>query len=154
MAKPIFSQEDLDAWFMRLNDDTFPLSSKKGIMPLLAPKYVAGNAEERTTVFSFQVQDWQLNPEKSLHGGMITTFMDMAFGITCHYFSQKEMVTTVSQMTTYLKPILPNDTVYCHTRITSLGRTIVNMVGEIRTERDDILAATATTSFMVLRPRD
>ena len=151
-AKPVFLQEDMLDWFSQLNDNTFPLSNDGGIMTLLAPKFIGGSAEERIACFSFPVQNWQLNPENTLHGGILATYLDTAFGITCHYFAQKEMVCTINMQTTFLKPLFEGNNTLCTIKINSLGKNIVTMSAEARREHDDVLAATATATFMIIHP--
>ena len=143
------NQEDMTAWFLKLNAPDF-FMKKNGVLPLLDPKFKACHFEEKELTLSFQVKDWELNPEGGLHGGIIVTGFDMSFGLLCHYFEKPNMVCTINLSTTFLKPILPKDTVHYQVRIISYGKTMVSMTGEARLERDNILAATATTTFMVL----
>lgn len=149
LTEEISSQENMEAWFSQLSDPAFPL--KKGtILEQLKPDFVCCNFAQRTAEFVFRVQDWQLNPEGGLHGGIIVTQFDAAFGLTAHYFAKQHMLSTITINTTFLKPIRQDDVIQYKVKVTSLGNTIYNMTAEAWLKRDNILAATASTSFMKL----
>lgn len=142
-------QKDMTAWFSQMNTSDFYMTNV-GVLKLLNPAFTGCNFEKKELVLSFKVRDWELNPEGGLHGGIIVTGFDTTFGLLCHYFAKPNMVCTVNISTTFLQPILPSDIVEYHARIISHGKTVVSMVGEARLKRHNILAATATTTFMVL----
>lgn len=121
-----------------------------GVIPLMKPEFVDCNYEEKTFTLAFQVEEWELNPEMSMHGGLITTAFDTTFGLMTHYFAQNHFVSTVTIAVTFLKPILLHDKLHITVKATSKGRTLVSLTGEGYLERDNILAATSTATFMIL----
>ena len=139
----------MEAWLGQLSNPAFSMV-KHTILRELKPRLVACNFAERTAEFAFDVMDWQLNPEGGLHGGILVTGFDVSFGLLTHYFAKQHMVSTVQVSTNFLKPIGPKDTIHYKVKINSLGRRIVSLTGEAWLERDDILAATASTTFMKL----
>ncbi|WP_304508818.1 PaaI family thioesterase [Anaerotignum sp.] len=143
------NQGDMEAWFTKINAPDFYMR-EKGVLNLLDPKFKECNFEKKELVLSFEVKDWELNPEGGLHGGIIVTGFDMTFGLLCHYFEKPNMVCTVNLSTTYIQPVLPDDTVEYHARIISQGKNMISLVGEARLTREHILAATATTTYMIL----
>lgn len=145
----ISSQENMQSWLSQLNNPNFPISNE-GVLALLKPRFISCDFAEKTACFAFDVREWELNPEGGLHGGIIVTGFDVSFGLLCHYFAKQHMVSTVNITTTFLKPIRPDDTVNYHVKITSLGRTLISLTAEARLDRDNILAATATSTFMIL----
>lgn len=149
LTDEISSQENMAGWLSQLSHPDFPIANE-GVLALLKPRFVSCNFAEKTACFAFDVQEWELNPEGGLHGGIIVTGFDVSFGLLCHYFAKQHMVSTVNLTTTFLKPIRPDDTVQYHVKITSLGRTLVSMTAEARLVRENILAATATATFMIL----
>lgn len=143
------SQKNMEAWFSKISaPDSF--LKKKGVLPLLNPTFKDCGFEKKELTLAFKVMDWELNPEGGLHGGMIISGFDITFGLLCHYFSQPNMVCTVNLSTTFIQPVLPSDTVEYHARIISQGKNVVAMTGEARLKRGNILAATASTTFMIL----
>lgn len=149
LTEEISSQENMEAWFSQLSKPDFPLA-KGTILEQIKPVFVCCDFAERSAEFCFTVQDWQLNPEGGLHGGMIMTQFDACFGLTAHYYAKQHMITTITTNTNFLKPIRPDDVIHYKVKVTSLGKTIYNMTAEAWLERDNILAATASTSFMKL----
>lgn len=143
------SQEDMEAWLGQLSDPNFSMV-KNTILSQLKPRLVTCDFQEKTAEFAFDVMDWQLNPEGGLHGGILVTGFDVSFGLLTHYFAKQHMVSTVQIGTNFLKPVGSNDTVHFQVKITSLGRRIVSLTGEAWLERDHILAATSSATFMKL----
>ena len=43
----------------------------------LAPRFESCSAEERCLSISFSVHEWMLNPNGTLHGGILTTAVDI-----------------------------------------------------------------------------
>ena len=149
LSEETSSQENMEAWLSQLSDPEFPLL-KDSVLKLLKPRLGACNFEEKSAEFAFTVEDWQLNPEKGLHGGIMATNFDVSFGLLSHYFAKQHMVSTVTIHTTFLKPVMPNDVIHYKVQMSHLGRTIHSMTAEAWLERDNILAATASASYMKL----
>lgn len=145
----VSSQENMQGWISQLSDPEFPIA-KAGLLSLLKPRFISCSFEQKMLEIALDVKEWELNPEGGLHGGIIVTGFDVSFGLLCHYFAKQRMVSTVNITTTFLKPIRSDDTVHYRAHVTSLGRTLVSMTAEARLERDDILAATGTATFMIL----
>lgn len=143
------SQEEMLAWLKQLENPEFGLV-KDSVLQLLQPKVVSCDYENRTAEFAFAVQEWQLNPEKGLHGGILVTGFDVSFGLLCHYYAKQHMVSTITIDTTFLKPIQPTDVIHFKVKMTHKGRTVYHLTGEAWLERDNILAATSTSAFMRL----
>ncbi len=143
------NQGDMEDWFSRINAPDFYMRTF-GVLNLLDPQFKECSFAKKELVLSFEVKDWELNPEGGLHGGIIVTGFDMTFGLLCHYFEKPNMVCTVNLSTTFIQPVLPDDTVEYHAYIISHGKNVVSMRGEARLKRENILAATATTTFMIL----
>ncbi|MBM6830076.1 PaaI family thioesterase [Anaerotignum lactatifermentans] len=143
------SQEEMLAWLKQLENPEFGLI-KDSVLQLLQPKVISCDYENRTAEFAFAVQEWQLNPEKGLHGGIIVTGFDVSFGLLCHYYAKQHMISTISIDTTFLKPVMETDTIHYKVRINRMGHTIYHLTAEARLERDDILAAVSNATFMKL----
>jgi uncharacterized protein (TIGR00369 family) len=149
ISNQILNQGDMETWFSQINVPDFYMP-KMGVLHLLEPRLKECSYEKKELVLSFEVKDWELNPEGGLHGGIIVTGFDMTFGLLCHYFEKPNMVCTVNLSTTFIQPVLPGDTVEYHAYIISHRKNIISMRGEARLKRENILAATATSTFMIL----
>ena len=151
LKEEISSQENMEQWLSQLTHPDNPISNN-GVLEHLKPRFVSCDFENKEAVLAFEALEWELNPGGSLHGGIIVTCFDVAFGLTCHYYAKQHMITTVNLTTTFLKPVLLGDVVEYRIRITNLGRTLISMVAEGWVHRNgkDILIGTATSTFMKL----
>lgn len=145
----ISSQENMEMWLSQLGQAGNRIS-EHGLVEQMRPRFISCDFEKREACIAFDVYDWELNPGGSLHGGITVTGFDMSCGLLCHYYAKQHAITTVNLTTTFLKPILPGDTIYYHAKITSLGRTLMSVTAEARLARGNILAATASVTFMKL----
>ncbi len=144
------NQESMEAWIQRSLAPDAELY-RDGLIPMLKPQFVSCDFADRKLVLAYDVEEWEMNPQNAMHGGITVAAIDTAFGVLCHYFAQKNMVTTVTISTTYLKPILLHDRIFVSVHATSIGKNLISMVADVHTQRDNILVTTANTTFMVLR---
>ncbi len=123
-----------------------------GVIPEMDPRFVSCDFEKGTAEFAYDVHEWELNPEDILHGGMTSTALDTSMGIVAHYYTHlvAPTVVTVTMNVTFLKPIQLRDTFHIKCQLDSVGRTMATVKAEVRLERDDILAAIATATFMAV----
>lgn len=149
LSKETESQKNMEEWFVKILMPDSVLYGE-GIIPKMHPEYISCSLQGKWAEFAFKIQDWQLNPGKNLHGGVIATQFDTSFGILVRYFAKQNLVTTVQLAINYLKPILPKDKVHYRVKANSRGKTLVSLTGEAYLERENILAATATATFMIL----
>ena len=127
------------------------INSQKKFISMLKPAFGNCNIETKELTLKFHVDEWMLNPQNALHGGITTAIFDTTFGYLAHYFSENRFVTTITLTTNYLKPIWLNDDIEVTGRIVSLGKNIVNLIGEIKIPERNVVAGTATASFMILQ---
>ena len=143
------TQEDMEDWFQRyLRPDAYIF--KKGIIASMHPQFVKCNYSKKTVTFAFEVMEWQLNPEGILHGGMLMTAFDTAFGLLCHYYSKQNVINTIELGTTFLKPVPAGCTYHITVSATHVGKTLTSMTAEAYLPEKDFLLATASSSFMRL----
>lgn len=123
-----------------------------GVIPRMDPRFVSCDFEKGTVCFAYDVQQWELNPEDVIHGGMISTALDTSMGMLSHYYTHLSAptVVTVTMNVSFLKPIVLGDTFYVHCQLDSLGRTLATVKAEVRLKRDDVLACIATATFMAV----
>ena len=57
---------------------------------------------------AYRAQEWELNPENIMHGGIISTALDTSMGFLAHYYTHLSAptVVTVTMNVTFLKPVL------------------------------------------------
>lgn len=147
---PTYTQEAMEAWFHQVTSPGSRLLSH-GVVPKIEPKFVSCSLEEKSVTLSFDVLEWELNPQNAIYGGIIATAFDTALGLLCHYFTKPQVVITVSLNTTYHKPMFLGDTYYIKAKMDFQGRSLCNITGEAWSKKDSAITASATSVFKALR---
>ena len=145
------TQQDMEIWLQKcLETDSYIL--KQGIIKQMNPSFVTCSYEQKTLTIQFVVQDWQLNPQGILHGGILVTAFDTAFGLLCHYYAKQNMINTIEINTTFLKPVPGNCKYNITVKANHVGKTITSMTAQALSETN-VLLATASSSFIRLADR-
>ena len=148
---PGLSQEDMETFFQNA---MLPGSELKhhGVIPQMDPVFVTCDFVKGTIDMAYHAQEWELNPENIMHGGIISTALDTSMGLLAHYYTHLSAPTvdTVTMNVAFLKPVLAGDIFHIQCQRDSLGRTLATVKAEVRLERDDILAGIATATFMAV----
>ena len=126
---------------------------KSGVIEMMQPKYIGCNYEAKEISVMFHVEEWELNPQGSMHGGLVSTAFDTTYGILTHYLAKDYFITTVDLSTRYLKPIPLGGDLIIKAKACSVGRTLVSLTAEGYLAGQNILAATSSSTFMILRDK-
>jgi len=118
---------------------------------MMRPKLAACSEKERSITLEFPVQDWQLNSENVMHGGVIATAFDVALGVFAHYLNHDLLTVTVNISINYLKPIPAGDSILVTAKVTSLGKRIITLTGECRLKSSGRLTNTAMGTFAIVK---
>jgi acyl-CoA thioesterase len=98
--------------------------------------------EKQTCTVVLPYAPYLCNPQGSVHGGVITTAMDISMGHLCHRFLSTAV--TIEMQQRFFRPLAGSGR--CEGRLLSPGRRIVHL--ESRTYDDaDRLVASATGSW-------
>lgn len=145
------SQSDMEVFFHAAMQPDSEIKHH-GVIPRMNPVFVSCDYKKGTLDMAYAVQEWELNPENIIHGGMISTALDSTMGMLSHYYTHltSPTVVTVTMNVSFLKPVLPTDTFHVSCQLESIGRTMSTVSAEVRLERDNILACIATASFMAV----
>lgn len=87
------------------------------------------------------------NPQGSVHGGVLTTAMDISMGHLCHRYLSTAV--TIEMQVRFLRPLL--DDGRCTGRLLRAGRRIVHLESRL-TDESDRLVAVGTGSWHRLEP--
>lgn len=146
--KQKYMEEKIKYVMARLAGDSSPDRVEK----MMKPYFISCNYEEKTLTVGYDVAQWELNPQGVFHGGLTTTAFDNAFGLLTHFFADETFVTTVEIAVHFHKAIQLGDKLVVNVKATHIGRTLAGYTGELRiANRDNILAATGSTTFMILQ---
>jgi uncharacterized protein (TIGR00369 family) len=92
-------------------------------------KFVSYDMKAKTMEIDFMGDAEDLNPAGLLHGGVISTLMDMAMGILVIPIIDGAPP-TVELNVSYLRPVKQGETLRFHARITHLGRTVIHTAAD------------------------
>ena len=91
---------------------------------------------------SFELKDFMLNPQGSLHGGIIATVMDISMG---HLLNHTQGPGSTLEMKTQYVKAVRQGKLRCRGEFTRKGRNISFLKSTLLNEQDEIIAfATAT----------
>ena len=114
------------------------------INDMLAPEFVSCSAEEQSLTLSLKVREWMLNPKGTLHGGIMSTMLDMTMGMLVRCYRKSNQVSTVSLSLNYLRAIHPDETVCLHAEVQKLGQRVAFVQAQLRSGERIAVMATAT----------
>ena len=97
---------------------------------------------------SFTAQEWMLNPNGTLHGGMLSTAVDIAFTVLGRYLAKKRVIVTAQLSMNFLRAIQKNDTFTVHATADHVGRRSVVVQAYVTVNDTDKRAATASAVLM------
>ena len=121
-----------------------------GITMAMGQEFVSADLETMTCEIRFPIRDWQLNPNGTLHGGMIATAFDNAFGAVTIYSQASQNVYTISALVNYLKPVPYGKTFLVRTKLVSMGKNVATLTGEGFIEETGELAAVSTATYRIM----
>lgn len=60
------------------------------------PVFVTCDFVKGTIDMAYHAQEWELNPENIMHGGIISTALDTSMGLLAHYYTHLSAPTVVT----------------------------------------------------------
>ena len=138
-----FMEKVLNAVFSEKSD-----ALQNRVNDKLDPRFVGCSAEDRSLSISFGVQEWMLNPNGTLHGGMLTTAVDMGMSVLARYFARKRAMVTAQLSMNFLRAIRPEDIFTVHVVADHTGRRSTVVHAWVSVSSSEKYAATATAVLM------
>lgn len=103
----------------------------------------------------FPLQDWQVNGLGTLHGGMLSTMMDLAMSMAVYCFSRQTIPPTISMTINYLRPVpMGEDGVLIRARVTSLGKRNATAYCEAVIPSSGKVACTSIGTYAVIAKKN
>ncbi|WP_317855150.1 hotdog fold domain-containing protein [Chakrabartyella piscis] len=112
------SQSHMEKWFLEMTAPNSPYCNK-GIGAKFQPTFVSCDLQTKTVTLAYSVMDWQLNPHKSMHGGLTATAIQFTMELLGLYFTNGKKVALISAETAYQKPITIGKTIHVTVKITA-----------------------------------
>ena len=114
----------------------------------LDPRFAGCSVQERALDICFGVQEWMLNPNGTLHGGILTTAVDMGMSVLARYFARKRVMVTAQLSMNFLRAIRPEDIFTVHVVADHTGRRSTVVHAWVSVSTSEKHAATATAVLM------
>ncbi len=128
------------------------VNMKGTIVENLLPNLVSCDFNKRVAEFSVEILPNMKNGMGITHGGVTATIFDNCMGLLSSSIIEEGWTPTVNLQINYIKPVMVNSTLHITVRITSLGKTLINVIAEAWDENDrDRILATATAVFFAAK---
>ena len=101
----------------------------------------------KSITLAFPVRESQTNPVNTLQGGILSSFIDDAFGCLCFATTRKPCV-SIDMTVNFIRPVRPGAFVVVRAEFKEKGRKLLQCSAEAFTGNEK-LAATATSNLMV-----
>jgi uncharacterized protein (TIGR00369 family) len=112
------------------------------------PDFVRCDADKMELVFEFATTEWEMGPAGLLHGGVMSTMLDISMAaLIAPYVGG--FAPTVQLTVTFLRPVPLGETLRIHAKIISLGKSIVHAEGAAIIQSTDTLSATGKGIYTV-----
>lgn len=134
-----------------LRDDI--LRQQGTVNSMLEPDYQGCNFEEGSITLRFKVHKWETNRIGILHGGITAATFDYATGMLARFYSEEKFTPTVSMEIKYIRPVELGDTIFVKAKALSVGRKIIHLTVEARSQSTGKLAASGASLFYVNEKR-
>ena len=114
----------------------------------LNPSFCGCDAERRSVTVAFSTEEWMLNPNGTLHGGISAAAVDIVMSVLTRFLMKKRIAVTVQLNTTYLKTIQRGERFVVCVTADHAGRRCVMTRAEVTGENSGRLAMTASGVLM------
>lgn len=114
---------------------------------MLGPDYHSCSLEEGTATLSFKIQKWETNRIGILHGGITAAAFDYAMGMLARFYADQNFTPTVSMEIKYIRPVELGETLLVTAKVVSVGKKIIHLTVESRSQETGKLTATGAGIF-------
>ena len=114
----------------------------------MAPRFAGCSAETRSMSVAFTAKDWMLNPNGTLHGGMLSTAVDITLTVLGRYLAKKRVMVTAQLSMNFLRALQEDDTFIVHATADHVGRRSVVIQAYVTVGDTNKRAATASAVLM------
>lgn len=120
----------------------------RSINDMLMPHLNACSRKEKTLTLEFWVEEWMLNPGRTLHGGIMSTCCDMTMGMLARYLTQSQKCVTVNLNMNFLRSAQASETVLVTARAEKQGRRVQFLSAQMTEKESKKQLVDCTAVFM------
>lgn len=100
---------------------------------------------EGAVCLRYRTYSWMANPNRVVHGGMVSAILDTSMGTVCCALYEGGFTPTITMTTNYARPVPLDADIIVKVRYSYTGSTSAQLSAElILAEAPDIILATAT----------
>lgn len=121
---------------------------KRHIYEMMECSFFGCSFAQKWLEVGFTVQEWELNPKETMHGGLIVTAVDMACGLLVRFFKRSMSAATVHLSVEFLRPLMCGEEFLVRAQINKYGTRIIFLTAEVLRKDDRETAATASGTFV------
>jgi len=140
--------EPEQAFMERVMQAAYVRSGGERIYEALTPQFRSCDAQAHSVTVAFTAEDWMLNPQDTLHGGIYSTAMDMTMSVLARCVRKSRGAATVQLSLNFIRPINKGETFIITATADHTGRRSSVIRAELIAEATGKLAATASGVFM------
>lgn len=118
------------------------------INAMMQMQMVSCDFDKPSVVLSFPVETWELNPAGTMHGGIISTAIDIAMGCIAYVSCEATFTPTIQLSINFVKGIQQGETLYVEGICDHAGSRLVQTRAIARLANGDIVA-TANGSYAI-----
>lgn len=119
-ASPEEEQPYMDALLRRACNEPNEQGHHR-INDMLEGKYVSCSAADRSVTVEYPAQEWMRNPRGVVHGGILTTMVDLTMGMPTRYYFRSSWVATVQLSMSFLQAVEAEDTIRVRATVERAG---------------------------------
>jgi len=121
------------------------------------PEFYSYSHEARELILRYRFEDWMLNCNGVMHGGIVSLLMDSSMGWMACTWPEQELPTptpSISMHTTFLEPVFPDDYVLVKVRLTALKSHIAYISASLYKENnpEKILVSATGEYYRIKHP--
>lgn len=147
-SKELFRQENLEKGINEIFDIKSPAAVK--VSKLMEATVIECSESQHSITVEYPVLEWQQNYSGSMHGGLISTAFDEAFGNFAYYLANGKAVVTANISLNFQKPVPFGDSLVITARATSNGRKLITISGEGRLKSTGKITNSSIMTFAVI----
>lgn len=91
----------------------------------MTPSFYSCSAEDRSVSVLFKTEEWMLNPNGTLHGGIASAAVDIVMSVLARYLAKKRVAVTVQLNVNFMKPIQRGQPFIVHVTADHSGRRCI-----------------------------
>ena len=110
------------------------------------------SCDENGVCLRYRTYSWMANPNRVVHGGMVATMFDNGLGVLAGCFAEGAFTPTVTLSVEYLRPVPLGERLYLRGKITTRGRSLIHMRGELANDLEFEKPYSLATAVFAVHP--